>query len=168
MDSVVTNALKKKRKLELELSRINAFLDTYEELSGNRIIRDEMLSTSDKTDSQNESSTDLMDSPKRRNNLKKLLAVASRLIREAGRPLTRGEIVEGMDRLNVTIHAADKSKYIGTLLWRNKDMFRSTGGDGYDLVAKPAIGLPPAPTYGMDKIEDGRQEQEESGSKMNF
>lgn len=65
-----------------------------------------------------------------------------RIIREVGRPMTRGELVEAFERRDVQIPFADKGRYIGTIAWRHKGMFRNIEGRGYWL---PEISLPEEP-----------------------
>lgn len=136
MDDAIRKALKKKKELLIEVDRLEKFIVTYEELTGEKIPRDEMIARASLGDNpiQNEEQTQKEAPKKRRNNIKKLLDVSERLIREAGRPLTRTELAEGMERLNVVVHATDKPKYLGTLLWRNTDRFVSSDGDGYLTV----------------------------------
>lgn len=156
MDDVVRNALIKKRELLKELSKIDAFIEYYEELSGNKVRQDELL-TPQKVGVVRIDLQDLVEKKsKKRNNIKKILDVAERLIREARRPLTRGEIAEGMERLNVVIHSDDVPKYLGTLLWRNGNRFISVEGEGYTVPAivdvNPQMEYAPeigdAPVYG--------------------
>lgn len=135
MDDVVRNALIKKRKLLTELSKIDAFIEYYEELSGNKVRQDELLTPQKVGVVRADSQDSMKKQPKKRNNIKKILDVAERLIREAGRPLTRGEIAEGMERLNVVIHSDDVPKYLGTLLWRNSIRFIPVEGEGYTVRA---------------------------------
>lgn len=136
MDNAVRKALKKQKELLLEVDRLERFISTYEELTGDKIPRDEMVSPVNDVDKtpQNKEQT-VKEAPKRRrNNLKRLLSVSERLINEAQRPLTRTELAEGMERLKVVVHATDIPKYLGTLLWRNPDRFVSSDGDGYMTV----------------------------------
>ena len=133
MDDPVRKALKRQKELRLELEKLERFIVTYEELSGKKISRDELTLSSDigeKSPQLGEQTTKEV-FKRRRNNIKKLLAVSERLIKEAQRPLTRTEIAEGMARLGVTVHATNIPKYLGTLLWRNPDRFVSSDGDGY-------------------------------------
>jgi hypothetical protein len=74
-----------------------------------------------------------------------IVAIIERIIREAGRPLTRGEIVEALEQRDVHIPAEDKQRYIGTIAWRHKSVFGNVGGLGYWLTGEPlpkAMGLP--------------------------
>jgi hypothetical protein len=74
-----------------------------------------------------------------------IVAIVERIIREAGRPLTRGEIVEALEHRDVHIPALDKQRYIGTIAWRHKGIVGNVDGLGYWLTGEPlpkAMGLP--------------------------
>lgn len=47
--------------------------------------------------------------------------------------MSRGEIVDALERRDVEIPAQDKARYIGTLAWRNKGTFVNIEGRGYWL-----------------------------------
>lgn len=145
MDNAIRNALKRKRELYRELRKIDDFISAYEEFSGEKVIKDEMLSQSNENKEEQIVDNSPPKTVKRRNNIKKILQITAQLIRESGRPLTRGEVLNGLERMNVNVIAANKAKYLGTLLWRNKDVFISTDGDGYDLVERQTPPEPPWP-----------------------
>ncbi len=156
MDVAVLNALKKMRKLQQEIKELDAFIAKYEELSGNKIQQDDLLAVPDSVINPHDSLSGSGKIVKRRNNIKKLLDITERLIRESGRPMTRGEIVDGMDRLNITIHSKDKAKYIGTLLWRNDTRFVAVEGEGYalpNMVIENATNESDLETQLMSEIE---------------
>jgi hypothetical protein len=66
-----------------------------------------------------------------------------RIIREVGRPLTRGELVQAFESRDVQIPYSDKGRYIGTIAWRNKGIFENIEGRGYWLRELP---VPPLST----------------------
>ena len=55
------------------------------------------------------------------------------MIRDAGHPLTRGEIAERFALRDVALPGEDKPRYIGTIMWRNKAKFINIEGRGYWL-----------------------------------
>ena len=61
------------------------------------------------------------------------------IIRDVGRPMSRGEIVLEFERRGVGIPYDDKARYIGTVAWRNQDVIENIKGQGYWLrgVAQP-------------------------------
>ena len=75
----------------------------------------------------------------------------ARVIREVGRPLTRGEIVTAFDRRDVEIPYEDKGRYIGTIAWRNKGRFVNIEGRGYWLRDEPLpAAVPPPPQLDLE------------------
>ena len=72
-----------------------------------------------------------------------------RLIREVGRPMTRGEIVDAFAKRDIEIPAKDPARYLGTIAWRNKRIFVNIEGRGYWLRDSPAgvKGIPPNTPY---------------------
>lgn len=60
-----------------------------------------------------------------------------RIIREVGRPMTRGEIVAAFDAREIPIPFEDKPRYVGTIAWRHKGKFRNIEGRGYWLAGEP-------------------------------
>jgi hypothetical protein len=63
----------------------------------------------------------------------------ARVIRESGRPLTRGEIVKALEVRDVPIPFEDKERYIGTIAWRHKGLFENTG-NGYRIRGESVSG----------------------------
>jgi hypothetical protein len=59
--------------------------------------------------------------------------MVERLIRDVGSPMTRGQIVEALALRDVDLPAADKARYIGTIIWRHKSIFVNLKGRGYWL-----------------------------------
>lgn len=59
--------------------------------------------------------------------------IMERVIREVGRPMTRGQLVDALERRDVDLPAADKGRYIGTIIWRHKSIFVNIEGFGYWL-----------------------------------
>lgn len=66
-----------------------------------------------------------------------LVEVIRRVIREVGRPMTRGEIVDALLRRDVEFSAQDHARYIGTIMWRHKSVFLNVEGRGYWLRGEP-------------------------------
>lgn len=61
---------------------------------------------------------------------------AERLILEVGRPLTRSELLRGLEESGHSVEGGDKSKVLGTNLWRSK-RFYNIKGVGYWPVSTP-------------------------------
>lgn len=64
---------------------------------------------------------------------REIVEIMERVIREADRPLSRGEIVDAFERREIEIPAQDKARYVGTIAWRNKAKFINIDGRGYWL-----------------------------------
>lgn len=94
-------------------------------------------------------------SPRRRNETppKAIVELVERMIREAGQPLTRGEILDRLQARDVEITVADKARYVGTIMWRNKSKFINIEGRGYWLRGEA---IPP-----HSHITAGRPEDED-------
>ena len=82
----------------------------------------------------------------RPNHVAELMA---RIIREIGQPMTRGDLVDAFERRDVFIPFADKGRYIGTIAWRHKAMFKNIEGRGYWLPDLPL----PAESPTLEKKE---------------
>lgn len=77
---------------------------------------------------------------------KEIAEIMERVIREADRPLSRGEIVDALERREIEIPAKDKPRYVGTIAWRNKGNFLNIDGRGYWLRNVPLTSKTPIPT----------------------
>jgi hypothetical protein len=60
-----------------------------------------------------------------------------RIIRDVGRPMTRGEIVAAFEARDIPIPFEDKARYVGTIAWRHKGTFVNIEGEGYWLRDGP-------------------------------
>ena len=62
---------------------------------------------------------------------------AEELIRAHGKPIQRGELVRRIEASGMPLHTNDKGKYIGTILWRQRNKFVNVEGQGYWIVGLP-------------------------------
>lgn len=77
------------------------------------------------------------------------------LIREAGRPLTRGNLLRKLDQRGTPVGGkADRAKNMGTIMWRLKDHFVNLPGYGYWLKEVPY----PALQYDPESRDDDHPE----------
>ncbi|WP_439371790.1 hypothetical protein [Bradyrhizobium sp. DASA03120] len=142
MDQALDKALKRRLELEKELRRLNEFIHMYHELTGTDPdeVRQENLARV------------MIGSPVSKADLDRMAAShASRLrgrpadfaqimqdvLKEAGRPLQRGDLVEEVEKRGHSIPSTDKPRYLGTILWRHQDVFESHEGKGYWLKNVP-------------------------------
>jgi hypothetical protein len=70
---------------------------------------------------------------------------------EADRPMRRGEIAEALTRRGIVVPGADKSKNVGTIIWRHSREFISLPNLGYWLKDRPIKGI-------YDPDEDSRSD----------
>lgn len=59
------------------------------------------------------------------------------VLAEHGRPLQRGQLLKELVRNGIRIRGGDKSKVLGTTLWRAKDKIVSIDGWGYWIREQP-------------------------------
>lgn len=77
------------------------------------------------------------------------------IIREAGRPLTRGNLLRKLDQRGTPVGGrADRAKNMGTIMWRLKEHFVNLPGYGYWLQNEP---YPPL-GYVPESLSDGERE----------
>ncbi len=131
MDRAYSNALKIKEKLETELARVNSFLKMYRDFSASEVEKNEPRTSDSLLGSDKESVNHLHNSRLRPPEIADL---AEEVIRKAGRPLTRAEIVGRIESAGYELHSEDKPRYVGTILWRQKERFTNIAGQGYVLA----------------------------------
>lgn len=148
MSKAIENARKRVMELKRQLAELERFIQMYEELDAG--------TDADQTDMRaghlnwaligNKPGDNFpRERRRKRGRPAEIVAIIERIIRDAGRPLTRGEIVEALEQRDVHIPAEDKQRYIGTIAWRYKSVFGNVGGLGYWLTCEPlpkAMGLP--------------------------
>ena len=76
-----------------------------------------------------------------------------RVIREVGHPLTRGQLVSALERRDIDLPAADKARYLGTIIWRHKKIFVNIEGRGYWLRNVHLVGTAPRNLSGRPSYE---------------
>jgi hypothetical protein len=165
MSSAIENAKRRLDELTKEIEEIQLFIALHERYA--------TLSTGPNPDA--EVSSEMPVGRKQRRSRgegltpKGIVELVERLIREAGKPLTRGDIIDALEARQVDLPGQDKPRYIGTIMWRNKSKFQQIEGLGYWLRGLPWP-LPPAGrTYrssdrmGADDEITGRRGKIESG-----
>jgi hypothetical protein len=73
---------------------------------------------------------------------RELALLARDIIREAGRPMTRSELAEAIEARGIPLAGRDRIKNLGTILWRQSDLFTHVEDQGYwpagdELRSKP-------------------------------
>lgn len=137
MEDAVKRALRRKRELEQELAEIELFLKVYARFSDRTNIE-----TGDSPDinaarqgEAAETTYRILARPlRRRANPAEFAEMAARIIRDERRPLSRTELVEALEKREVELPSQDKPRYLGTILWRNRDRFINIPNKGYYLA----------------------------------
>lgn len=118
---ILANALKRKEELRKESEALDKLISAYREIL-------------DVPEVSDEPTLDLRPSPGSRkaqsDYVAKLMRECRQLILDAGRPLKRSELVTLLERRGYPIDGSDKSKVLGTNLWRSH-LFRHIDGAGY-------------------------------------
>ena len=122
MSKVIQELRERKARLLEELDMIDQFLKLHQKLfPGN--------------DSRNKSEPETRREPGlsegEKNDPAAVAARAERVIREHGKPIQRGDLVRKIEESGLPIYSKDKNKYLGTILWRNRDTFVNVEGHGY-------------------------------------
>lgn len=147
MSSAIENAIRRRAALQAEIERIDKFINDFNEFMSMRLDEVEALFDppeprgieGNKASLRTNQSVDKSSKSLRGqgNPPKEIVELMERLIREAGQPLTRGQIVESLERRDVIIPAKDKERYVGTLAWRKKSIFVNIEGLGYWVRGEP-------------------------------
>lgn len=136
MADALANALKRKEELERELAEINQFVSLYQRFSGGaEPERRDMLSPP--VDDGESTRGHIAIRSKRVLGTGAVSKLTEGMLRERGLPMTRSQIVEALEHRNYYIPSGDKARYIGTILWRNRDRFVNLPGQGYWLRGVP-------------------------------
>lgn len=115
MDDLLQRALERRDALRKELEAVESFLHAY---TTARVQKAEA-----KPKQRDLFSTPPSPRAIKRKAIESLLKEAESLILDAGRPLTRGQLLERLEDAGYRIEGADKSKVLGTNLWRSKRFY---------------------------------------------
>jgi hypothetical protein len=133
MDQAYHKAVNRKKELENELAEVQLFLLLYERFSDGT----EREHAEAKADSNGvEPTPDTEDFPRPRGNPDIVAGMAEAVLKDVGRPMTRGELAREIENRGLTLPGGDKAKYVGTILWR-KDKKFVNAGQGYWLRDLP-------------------------------
>ena len=144
-------ALKRLAEVQREAAEIRRFIELYQKFDGSEARAPAPMAGPESSDTQligNSPDTlgnHPVDKPiearrKTRHDgptPREIAEIMERVIREAGRPMSRGDIVDALARRDIEIPAQDKARYVGTLAWRNKGTFVNIDGLGYWLRDTP-------------------------------
>jgi len=124
MDEVIEKARKKIAELEAEIAELRTFIDVFERLS--EASKESEMDSADGITKPVMNLTQL----KRRAKPAEIVSAAKDVMLEKKRPLTRTELVRLLTSRGLHIAGTDKSKNVGTIIWRSKE-FDSVEGLGY-------------------------------------
>ncbi|RYG91057.1 MAG: hypothetical protein EON58_19000 [Alphaproteobacteria bacterium] len=153
MDSAISNALKRREELASELEEIDQFLTLYRRFAGEEVgalqpsvvTVDTPAATGEQKEEEESVDADAppsLASRKRGWSKDALRPHIEEAIRSTGKPLTRGQILRALDAKEIPVGGGyDRSKNMGTIMWRLRDRFVSLQGFGYWFRNEP---YPPA------------------------
>lgn len=75
----------------------------------------------------------------------KIVAATREILQTSGRPMKRGELLESLDALGIRVGGSDRSKVLGTILWRANDEIVNLRSFGFwmkDVPYAPANYIP--------------------------
>jgi hypothetical protein len=132
MDDALTKAKQKREKLLAEIALVDQYINLHEQLFGGGVSGTNHI-TPIRAGGLDKGPVAI----RRRNNPAKIAEVARKVIIAAGHPVQRGDLVRRIEEGGLTIHSDDKGKYIGTVMWRNDDVFVNIEGHGYWVKSEP-------------------------------
>jgi hypothetical protein len=137
MDEAYHNAVKRKKQLEAELSEVETFLSLYPKFSAIAVDDAPPIDSKrvDATPAAQSSEPPNLD--RRRGNPDQIASLVEKILISHNRPMTRGEIADEIERMGVRLPAQDKAKYVGTILWRKRALFKNHEGKGYWIKGLP-------------------------------
>lgn len=118
MSELIEKAREKLAELEARAEELRFFLAMAEMLTGDKPVDSVSRPTATgRVEERTASPAEIVES-------------AKRAMRERGRPLTRSEIVKALTDKGLRLPGKDKSKNVGTVIWRSKQ-FENVEGHGY-------------------------------------
>lgn len=130
MNEAIKVALKRRQELMRELELVDRFIAAYEALYGSVDAQPaEAPSLSGVSTGKPIGPDEVAD-------------IAEELIRQNGAPMTRAQLSAAFDELGYILPSAQKTRYIGTILWRHKGRFINVYRKGYTIpsLQTPAPG----------------------------
>lgn len=132
MDDALKKALERKVRLQSELALIDQYIELHTRLFG------EDPPTSTSKDTGTTTIADAVEAEIRpANDTRAIGDGIEAILRRADWPVQRGKLISGLEADGLPIHSKDRSKYIGTILWRNRVRFMNIEGEGYWLRGRP-------------------------------
>ncbi|MBD3762501.1 hypothetical protein [Rhizorhabdus sp.] len=123
MDELLEKAMARREQLRKELASIENFIAEYQRIRS-------MDPAPTRTGTQMTLWSPELRRVSKAAEVAKMMDAAEKMIVEARRPLTRSELLEGLEGAGFKVEGSDKSKVLGTNLWRSK-RFHNLSGAGY-------------------------------------
>lgn len=117
---VIEKARERMAEIKAELADLEQFVAVYERLNDARGKNDSAATGGN------------AESVRKKPHAKpaQVVRVAIQTLQRNGRPMTRTELVESLESQGLSIGGKDRSKNMGTMLWRSKK-FKNIDGKGY-------------------------------------
>lgn len=132
MATALQNALKRKKELQRELAEIEQFIVMHQRFAtlseAAAAARDIAADASPTPES---SASDMSD--KKRGRPAEFADLIEEILKETRKPLQRNEIVVLLEKRGIDIPSDDKPRYIGTILWRQRERFINIPNKGYTV-----------------------------------
>lgn len=132
MDELLQRALERQKTLRAELEVLDKFILSYTETKERPDRRGGSLELFETENHPSRRASRV----KRAAQIAATMDDAEKLILEAGRPLTRSALLKGLTAMGYEIEGTDKSKVLGTNIWRSK-RFHNLKGVGYWPISAP-------------------------------
>lgn len=128
MDELLQKALERREQLRAELEALDSFILSYSDAKERR------TPTSAQVDLFNprQGSVRL----RRAKENAAAMTDAEKIILQAGHPLSRSALLRELEKIGHRVEGSDKSKVLGTNLWRSK-RFYNLKGAGYWPISEP-------------------------------
>lgn len=136
-DIAYRNAMRRRKELQAEIADIDRFLEMWKRYAGTESGNVEPTGNKAGAVSPPHTPGRTMQRLQRERHAKDI----RNIIVTAGRPLTRGQIIEGLDKHDILVGGKDKSKNIGTVMWRLRDRFVNIAGEGYWPKDMPCLAV---------------------------
>lgn len=154
MDRVLYKALEKRKILQNELAELDRFIRTYRHLLGTNPEKSEPFQD---VNSEHKPAPNIT---KRHGRPVQFARIMEGVLKDVMKPLNRAAMVGEIEARGVEIPSADKPRYVGTILWRERSKFVHIVDHGYWLKYTPL------PEIGYDPREFGEVLKNASNIKL--
>jgi hypothetical protein len=149
-------------ELRRELAEIDQFLALYRRYSGTD--REDHGTHNNSNAVENSESPAIEGGPrKQRGRPADFGRIMEGVLKDIRRPLQRGEFVVEVEDRGYTIPSEDKARYLGTILWRQRDRFVNIPDVGYWLKNEPCEAVAYIPG---DVVDERVGETEETATGL--